>query len=110
MFPRFTTALSIASLLFGAAFGSRLAACPFCNAVLPTFAERRAEASAVVLAAAEGTPKFRVVQVISGRDSLGDRNQIEVAPSDDAARDAGDVAEGRLALLLGKPSDGAWSW
>jgi hypothetical protein len=94
-----------AVLLFGL-LSARLDACPFCNAVLPTFAERRADAAALVMAEARDERKFHVVQVVAGREALGDREQIEVA-ADDAPPE---VAAGRLALLLGTRGKTRWSW
>jgi len=95
------TAVLLVSLL-----GARVAACPFCKAVLPTFAERRAEASAMVLAEARDGRTFQIVQVLAGRDKLGDSPAVEVA-ADDAPPE---VALGGLALLLGTRGKDRWSW
>jgi hypothetical protein len=98
--------ISATALLMVGLVGSKLAACPFCNAVLPTFAERRAEAAAVVLGEARGPRAFQVVQVVAGREALGDRTLVEVGEADDAPP----IAAGRLALLLGKRDEVRWSW
>jgi hypothetical protein len=86
--------------------GSRSVACPFCDAVRPTFAERRAEADVVVLAEARGGHVFRIVQAIAGGDRLDDRAVVDVAEADDTPA----VAAGKLALLLGKHAGDARGW
>jgi len=78
------------------------AACPFCTAVGPSFAERRAECDALVVGERNAAGRFTVHQVWKGREALGDVESIEA--SADAAMRAGD-----LALLLGRQDDG-WSW
>jgi len=104
MFPR--PAAFLLAVVFTVVRSASAVACPFCSAVLPTFAERRAEAAAVVLAEARGPRTFHVAQVISGRETLGDRDLVEVAAADDVPP----LAEGRLALLLGRRDGEAWSW
>ena len=80
-----------------------LFACPFCTAVGPSFAERRAESDVVVVAEARGPQSFTLHQVLKGREVLGELNEMKVA--DDAATwQAGD-----LAILLGTKSP-EWSW
>ena len=71
-----------------------LLACPFCNAVQPSFAELRAEAQAVVVGEALGCGNFTVRQVIDGAEAFGMPEALVV--DDDR------TAQGRLALLLGK--------
>jgi hypothetical protein len=87
------------------------AACPFCEALVPTFAERRAESRALVLgetvAAADKSPvrTFAVRQTIDGSDALG--SALETISCE-----APDAKPGGLALLFGskKTAESAWSW
>lgn len=86
-----------------------LLACPFCNAVQPSFAELRAEAQAVVVGEALGCGNFTVRQVIDGAESLGMPEALVV--------DEDRTPQGRLALLLGKRvsslasvTGDAWRW
>jgi hypothetical protein len=84
-------------------------ACPFCNAVQPSFAELRAEAQAVVVGEALGCGNFTIRQVLDGAEALGMPEALVV--DDDR------TAQGRLALLLGKrvsspatTTGDAWRW
>ena len=81
-------------------------ACPFCNAVQPSFAERRADADALVLAEAVADGKFLVRQVFDGAARLGNPKTIEA--------DVSDLPEGHLVLLLGRYDPDAklepWNW
>lgn len=85
-------------------------ACPFCTAIEPTFAERRAESGALVLGEAIGTAEksplltFAVRQKIDGADQLATIQEISCA--------APEVKIGSLALLLGKKAaaPGGWTW
>ena len=83
-----------------------LQACPFCNAVQPSFAERRADADALVLAEAVADGKFLVRQVFDGAARLGNPKTIEA--------DVSDLPEGQLVLLLGRYDPEAtsepWNW
>ncbi|MBL9080155.1 MAG: hypothetical protein JNK76_00015 [Planctomycetales bacterium] len=83
-----------------------LLACPFCNAVQPSFAELRAEAQAVVVGEALGCGNFTVRQVLDGAEALGMPEALVV--DDDR------TAQGRLALLLGKRASATagdnWRW
>lgn len=86
-----------------------LLACPFCNAVQPSFAELRAESQAVVVGEALGCGNFTVRQVLEGAEALGMPEALVV--DDDR------TAQGRLALLLGKRISSAasvtgdsWRW
>lgn len=79
-----------------------VAACPFCTAVGPSFAERRAECDALVVGESDKDKTFRVHQVLKGREALGDVDRV-TAETDAASR------PGDLALLVGKRGDG-WSW
>ncbi|MBA4020576.1 MAG: hypothetical protein C0483_25745 [Pirellula sp.] len=83
-----------------------LHACPFCNAVQPSFAERRADADALLLAEAVGDGTFAVRQVFDGAARLGKPTTIEA--------DDSDLPEGQLVLLLGRyDADAAsepWNW
>ncbi|MCE9608541.1 MAG: hypothetical protein K8U03_26955 [Planctomycetia bacterium] len=91
---------------------SASAACPFCNAVEPSFAERRAACAALVLgeAVADEQPAksalrtFVVRQTIQGAEALGKVERISCS--------APDVAAGGLALLLGSrvKSPAGWAW
>ena len=82
--------------------------CPFCNALTPTFSERRAVADAVVLGEAAGGRTFRIVQVPQGREALGPRATLDLSTTELAS--IADAPTAGLALLLGKLHDGAWSW
>lgn len=81
-------------------------ACPFCNAVQPSFAELRAESQAVVVAEANETANFSVRQVIAGSEKLGTVTHIEAAEFL--------VPAGHLALLLGRFDASSqlerWKW
>src|SRR5262245_6109224 len=90
--------LTVASLL-----AQQAQACPFCTAVGPSFAERRAECDVVAVGEARDAKTFRIDQVLQGRDALGDVTAATVA--DEAAT----LKPGELAILLGKKST-AWSW
>ncbi|MGC3966181.1 MAG: hypothetical protein QM775_02050 [Pirellulales bacterium] len=89
-----------------------LLACPFCNAVQPSFAEARAESQALVVGEAQGCGNFTVRQVIDGAEALGMPEALIV--------DEDRTPQGRLALLLGKratssagastPAADAWRW
>lgn len=83
-----------------------LHACPFCNAVQPSFAERRADADALVLAEAVGDGMFLVRQVFDGAARLGKPEAIEA--------DGSDLPVGQLVLLLGRYDPDAtlepWNW
>lgn len=97
-----------AALLFVATSASFVrAACPFCDAVQPTFAERRAESQALVLGEAGSVGKsttFVVRQTIDGRDLLGAVETITC--------EASDAKAGSLALLLGRRTGEPprWRW
>jgi len=92
------------------------AACPFCDALEPTFAERRAESTALVLGetiaageavgAGKKSPErtFAVRQTIDGAAALGTVESITCA--------APDAKVGSLALLFGKQqeSPAGWKW
>lgn len=92
-------------------FAEARAACPFCDALTPTFAERRAESQALVLgettAAVENSPvrTFAVRQTIDGAAALG-------AAVETITCEAPDAKPGDFALLFGKKSAAAaaWSW
>lgn len=92
--------LGIWFLEFGISAAS--AACPFCTAVGPSFAERRAEADVVAVGEAVGPRTFRIDQVLHGREALGGVTEAVVA--DEAIE-----APGALAVLLGKKSP-EWKW
>lgn len=81
-------------------------ACPFCNAVQPSFAERRADADALVLGEAKGDGTFFVRQVFDGAARLGKPATIEA--------DGSDLPAGQLVLLLGRYDPDAtsepWNW
>ena len=83
-----------------------LYACPFCNAVQPSFAERRADADALVLAEAAGDGAFVVRQVFDGAALLGKPATIKA--------DVSNLPEGQLVLLLGRHDPDAtsepWNW
>ena len=86
-------------------------ACPFCDALQPTFAERRAEADVVIFAEATSRATFRVLQVPQGRDEFGDAATVAVAPPRDAGAEKSSIAVGGLALLLGRRiRESDWLW
>lgn len=97
------------------------AACPFCESVQPTFAERRADAQALLIGevvdaapaesptngkpAGKSPPRtFTVRQTIDGKDLVGQLDTV--------ACEAPDAKPGGLALLLGTRADAAapWRW
>ncbi len=84
----------------------RAAACPFCAAVTPTFAERRAEAEVLLLAEVETAGRLLVRQTLQGRELWGSQEDVETT--------AAGLQPGDLALLLGKRKPDvappAWSW
>jgi hypothetical protein len=109
------------ALVFAISFASSSvavarAACPFCESVQPTFAERRAEAQALLIGeVADATPDtkpsgkspprtFTVRQTIDGKDLVGQLDTVTC--------DAPDAKPGGLALLLGTRADAAapWRW
>src|SRR5262245_13237530 len=80
---RISSFVMLSSFVSAAADHSSLAAaCPFCNAVTPSFAERRDECAVLLLgeaideptadAAAKNRRMFRIRQVFKGRESVGD--------------------------------------
>lgn len=94
--------------------GIALAACPFCESVQPTFAERRADAQALLIGevAEAATAKsekpglrtFTVRQAIDGADLVGSLAAVSAfAPG---------AKPGGLALLLGTraDADSTWTW
>jgi len=109
---RLTLALIVAMVLRSAATH---AACPFCDAVQPTFAERRADAQALLIgevadATSDAKPDgksprtFTVRQTIDGAALVGSLATVSC--------DAPDAKPGGLALLLGTRADAsaAWRW
>jgi hypothetical protein len=103
---RASLALAILALLCG-----RVSACPFCNAVTPTFAEERESATICALAEAE-TPqgedwRFQVHRIHQGEAAWSAETPVVFRPQ--AKFQAGD-----LALLLGSPdpdeASAPWRW
>lgn len=91
------------SVLLPFAITAPLPACPFCTAVGPSFAERRAESDVVAVGEAKSALTFRIDQVLQGREALGDVTEATV--EDEAAN----YTPGTLAVLLGKKLP-EWSW
>lgn len=91
---------------------ARSTACPFCNAVTPTFAERRESAAALAFAEAversDESWRFQIHRVHEGEKQLAPGETVDV--NTDAELQAGD-----LALLLADADDegaarDAWRW
>lgn len=91
--------------------GAAAAACPFCNAVTPTFAERRENAAVCALAEAidehDGRWRFEIHRIHQGEGRLKSDALIQCRPN--AVMQPGD-----LALLLGSTDDEdaaqQWRW
>jgi hypothetical protein len=103
---RAATVLAILALLYG-----RGSACPFCNAVTPTFAEERESATVCALAEAE-TPqgedwRFQIHRFHQGEAAWPAETRVAFRPE-------GKFQAGDLALLLGSPdpdeASGPWRW
>lgn len=106
-------ALAVALCGVSAAANAR-AACPFCESVQPTFAERRADAQALLIGeatdaapatkpAGKSPPRtFAVRQKIDGAALVGELDTV--------ACEAPDAKPGSLALLLGTRADAASAW
>jgi len=99
----------MAATLFAAA---RTAACPFCNAVNPTFAERRESATVCALAEltelADDRGRWAIHRVHKGEEKIAAGHVVEIKA--DAA-----FAVGDLAVLLGSADEDAaplneWRW
>lgn len=102
MLRRLTTFIALLAALVPQA----VVACPFCTAVGPSFAERRAECDALVVGEAGGEAggegRFLVHQVWKGADAFAVGTCIETDTKND-------VATGSTALLIGRHGD-AWTW
>jgi hypothetical protein len=88
---RLSVLAMLALVMFAAVLAGRSLACPFCSGVSITLGEEMKAASAAVIArlvegpqeAAAADPahnlaKFEIVQVLKGKEILGDQQQIEV--------------------------------
>lgn len=94
-----STIFAVASSVLAAQFA---AACPFCTAVGPSFAERRAECDALLVGESAGEGRFLVHQVWKGADTFGVGECVDAGSKEV-------VTIGNTALLIGNHDD-EWTW
>jgi len=101
--------LVVAAAVIAAAWVTGAVACPFCNVITPTFAERRESATVCALAEAldqrGANWRFRVHRIHQGESEIAADQVVEFDPKLK-------FQSGDLALLLGTPeqSDGETHW
>ena len=99
--------LVLLALLVACSLSPAVWACPFCTALQPTLSQQRDEAAVAALAECEQGPpqdyRFRLLQMLHGKQLLGKTESLELPASAFADAPNASLKAGSLALLLASP-------